>query len=611
MLVIDLNPYGDLSTKLVKELAELRKIKEKFTGRYSNNDKYLGLLDFLEQETSIIAYQWKKMHNYLRGIELLQTRPKRAVLPIVGKALSVLFGTVSESDMKTIRRKLKDVEEGQKVLAQVAKESVSILNVTRVELAKNRGTIDWLVGSMETLQEEVGNVTDGLIELDNFVQQYFQLMAIITRVRQTSRTLITLLEHVRAQLDMLSLGHLSPSIVTPSHLRSILVGIRARLPHHLRLPVDPTKELWMYYNALGCVTLLEDDKLLVLLSVPLLDRDSIFEIYRVMNLPLPYPREDQKLGAVARYKIETEFLALNLARTKFMLLSEVEAIKCKNDALGTCSSVSPIYVMGNHELCVLELYKGDRGGIDKNCQTEVLTNIVLPQAISVTDGIWALATQTEFALSEVCEGKPTKTVKVIPPLAMIKLPLGCSAFGTSVSLPPYYQAVEKFEETESISDLLGTNISDWAELWKPLVEGAPEATLRKIPKLLGPVERIDLDQLQDKLSSVGTSNSVLKGTSGIVINWSVMIGILLIIVMILSAVFLLKRRRKILSRERALAGACESREGDPLSVSEEGRGNSNKPAPRFDKKKETAPTKNSPKTLDEGLKDAVKAKACC
>jgi len=46
MLVIDLNPYGDLSTKLVKELAELREIEEKFTERYSDDDKYLGLLDF-------------------------------------------------------------------------------------------------------------------------------------------------------------------------------------------------------------------------------------------------------------------------------------------------------------------------------------------------------------------------------------------------------------------------------------------------------------------------------------------------------------------------------------------------------------------------------------
>ncbi len=73
-------------------------------------------------------------------------------------------------------------------------------------------------------------------ELDNFIRQYFQLLSITARVRQTSQSLMTLLEHVRAQLDSLSLGHLSPSIMTPNYLREILTKIQTELPHHLRLP---------------------------------------------------------------------------------------------------------------------------------------------------------------------------------------------------------------------------------------------------------------------------------------------------------------------------------------------------------------------------------------
>ena len=50
----------------------------------------------------------------------MQSRPKRAVIPKVGKALSVLFGTVSLEDVRVIRRKLSDVERNQKTMAQVA-----------------------------------------------------------------------------------------------------------------------------------------------------------------------------------------------------------------------------------------------------------------------------------------------------------------------------------------------------------------------------------------------------------------------------------------------------------------------------------------------------------
>ena len=39
-----------------------------------------------------------------------------------------------------------------------------------------------------------------------FMQQYFQLMIIANRVRQTDRSLIILLELLRAQWDMLYLG---------------------------------------------------------------------------------------------------------------------------------------------------------------------------------------------------------------------------------------------------------------------------------------------------------------------------------------------------------------------------------------------------------------------
>ena len=54
---------------------------------------------------------------------------------------------------------------------------------------------------------------------------------------------IILLEHVSAQLDMLSLENLSPNLVTTGYLREILLRIQANLPHHLRLPVDQMKEL--------------------------------------------------------------------------------------------------------------------------------------------------------------------------------------------------------------------------------------------------------------------------------------------------------------------------------------------------------------------------------
>lgn len=159
-----------------------------------------------------------------------------------------------------------------------------ILNVTRIDLAKNRETTNRLIKNVLDIQNELGQVMHSmsaeLQELGGFVAQFLQLLMAINRLRQA---LQLSLEHVSAQLDMLSLGHLSPSIVTPGHLRDILLGIQTELPHQLRLPADPNMELWRYYSSLGCVTLIENDKLLALVPIPLLNRGSIFEFFQAIN----------------------------------------------------------------------------------------------------------------------------------------------------------------------------------------------------------------------------------------------------------------------------------------------------------------------------------------
>ena len=129
-----------------------------------------------------------------------------------------------------------------------------------------------------------------------------------------------------------------------------------------------------------------------------------------------------------------------------------EAKRCETNAMGTCDAASPIYVASNHRLCVFKLFRGDKKRIEDSCQ--ILTNTVLPQFIRISDKIWVVATQVGSELSEVCEGHPTRTIKLISPLFIIELLMGCSTSGMSISPPtPYYQTEEKFEEKKSFVKL--------------------------------------------------------------------------------------------------------------------------------------------------------------
>lgn len=127
---------------------------------------------------------------------------------------------------------------------------------------------------------------------------------------------------------MLSIGHLShQSTVSPEHLRELLLKIQAKLPNWLRLTADPVGWLWHYYSSLGCVSLIMGNKLFVLIP---LQRKSTSEVYKIINLSIHYPEVGWKRVVVTRYKLETENIAFNVARTKCMLLTSEEDINSIN-----------------------------------------------------------------------------------------------------------------------------------------------------------------------------------------------------------------------------------------------------------------------------------------
>lgn len=54
---------------------------------------------------------------------------------------------------------------------------------------------------------------------------------------------------------MLTLVHLSPTVVLPANLRQLLSEIASKLPPNLKLPYDPDTDRWSYYRILPCTTL--------------------------------------------------------------------------------------------------------------------------------------------------------------------------------------------------------------------------------------------------------------------------------------------------------------------------------------------------------------------
>ena len=234
------------------------------------------------------------------------------------------------------------------------------------------------------------------------------------------------LEHLDMQLNMLSLGHLSPSTIAPENLRLLLLEIRAHLPPYLKLPEDPNTKLLDYYRFLSCSTLMMNDRIIIVLSVPLLDFDGDYEVYKVYNLPVP---SRNRSGMVVEYQLEAEALAINAERTKYTVLGSGEANKCVSKLVTFCDVKNSVYPINLSRLCIVALFMKNEESIRENCNLVVKPNARLPIAVCVTDGLWIIATQkrqrftivyqhsrARFTISGLSPSSLMNLAKSIPPI---------------------------------------------------------------------------------------------------------------------------------------------------------------------------------------------------
>ena len=315
-------------------------------------------------------------------IRTIKSRLKRALLSIIDKTLHFLFGTLTSADVKKICHNINILAKNQIEMSHVVEESLSILNTSRVQISENRQSINELSISINNIQERIYDVSQILekqvVKLEEFVQLYLQLDLIIEAAKRTVNDTQMYREYLQFQLNILSLGPLSPSVITAKSLKRLLLEMKSKLPHHLTLPNGPDRKLWKYYQSFTCTTILDRGMFLVVVLVPLLDRDNKFEIFNVINSQLPFYDSNLTVSLlpnfVEKYELETSALAINPERTKYMIFEADELVHCSTPLLEYCNVKSSIFPINFSKLCVVALFMKNKDNVKAYCQTEVIPN---------------------------------------------------------------------------------------------------------------------------------------------------------------------------------------------------------------------------------------------
>jgi len=277
------------------------------------------------------------------------------------------------------------------------------MKLSQGQIAENRKSINQLIEDFNEIQNFSRTLAMDVQDLDNFVRLYAKFdRSLISDLHELESP--DYVQHLNLQLNMLSLGHLSPSVIRPTDLRK---DIESKITNQFKFPFDPKNDLWHLYKTLTCATLIKDERLVVVISIPLLDINGRFEMYSIYNLAINSEKINKSHGIninmLAQYALETNNLAVNQKKTEYFILDPGDVNSCSHGLQDFCEIKSPIYSVETSKLCVIKLFMNDLMDLHKFCKITVMTNVILPNEQYLSDGQWAVAAQNPIRFYIDCK----------------------------------------------------------------------------------------------------------------------------------------------------------------------------------------------------------------
>ena len=215
-------------------------------------------------------------------------RFKRSLLPL-GGLFSLLFGTADQSDVNALKADVQQLYENQLDQTQILDEIVTITSISRGLINENRLKIDMIIDTLLSINETILNIKTHIHTLftaRRFLLLHSEFMIHHTRTRYLMKQIQQDMTLIREYLSIHTTGRLYPNIIDPIHLRKELIKINKQLPTQLSLPENPRTNIWHYYKFVTVTPISHDDKIILIIKIPLIDLDSSMTLYKIYNLPV-------------------------------------------------------------------------------------------------------------------------------------------------------------------------------------------------------------------------------------------------------------------------------------------------------------------------------------
>jgi hypothetical protein len=237
-------------------------------------------------------------------------------------------------------------------------------------------------------------------------------------------------------VESLNLGRLSPEMIPPKVLKSILFKIRKELRDSTRaaLPADIDDDIWDYYRIIKARSFIYDKTLMCKLHVPLLDKSLRLVLMEVMSLPVAMTNKALRI----EYTLESSHLVVTQDGALAALPSAAEAFACQLTDGFFCNLNVALTLVDRTKWCVWAMFLGDQQKIDEDCAFSVVEH-VQPLAKPLGPFLWAVSPVHDQDKLTVRCPKTTYFTDLFTPVTLVTLPNSCEATSRSIVLPPRHK----------------------------------------------------------------------------------------------------------------------------------------------------------------------------
>ena len=141
--------------------------------------------------------------------------------------MSSLFGTLTQTDLDNINKNINILSDNQENIVHDLEMSLSILNVTKMQINENRRSNMDLVICIQKVDRKISNLElffeQKFVRLEQFIHSYLQTKMIFDEIEIAVQNAVFYLENLKTELNMLSLNHLSINTISPNDLKKLLI----------------------------------------------------------------------------------------------------------------------------------------------------------------------------------------------------------------------------------------------------------------------------------------------------------------------------------------------------------------------------------------------------